>query len=244
MQWEDITGSTQLTVVKNSITFTTTVSARFWLIDTPSPAEVVDLATRLYREACVVPYLGRFVVYAKRVSNEPVEAKLRVLCVTDDKPEKTLELQEGFLEVARSAPVEVLDSRPHFFDLRGNLLAVDIGKPGDCPYLNVLAFRENRQPVTVQLRDSDAPARGQLALFRQPFDTQDKKQPEPICVLNLDLPSCTAALSATRRDLTPSKTQYDAQNQRVLVFDEELFKAKLKLGESPLSANRSVLSND
>lgn len=47
----------------------------------------------------------RFVVYAKRVS--PLEARLRVFVMTDDREDKTLEQQEHFTEVAKSRDVEV-----------------------------------------------------------------------------------------------------------------------------------------
>ena len=52
-----------------------------------------------------MPYMAKFVVYAKRDSAE--EGRLRVFCVTDDKDEKTLEKQEKFYEVARSRDIEV-----------------------------------------------------------------------------------------------------------------------------------------
>lgn len=51
----------------------------------------------------------RFVVFAKRV--DPLEARLRVFCMTDDKEDKTLEHQEHFTEVAKSRDVEVIVRR-------------------------------------------------------------------------------------------------------------------------------------
>lgn len=47
----------------------------------------------------------RFVVFAKRT--DPLEARLRVFCMTDDREDKTLEHQEHFTEVAKSRDVEV-----------------------------------------------------------------------------------------------------------------------------------------
>jgi len=44
-------------------------------------------------------------VFAKRI--DPLEARLRVFCMTDDKEDKTLEHQEHFTEVAKSRDVEV-----------------------------------------------------------------------------------------------------------------------------------------
>lgn len=56
----------------------------------------------LHRLVC---FVFRFVVFAKRV--DPLEARLRVFCMTDDKEDKTLENQEHFTEVAKSRDVEV-----------------------------------------------------------------------------------------------------------------------------------------
>lgn len=80
-------------------------------MDTPNPGEALDVAKRLYSEQCQVPYMARFLVYAKRI--DPNEARLRCFCVTDDRLEKTLELQEKFIEVARSNPVEVRIREPY-----------------------------------------------------------------------------------------------------------------------------------
>lgn len=49
--------------------------------------------------------MAKFVVFAK--SHDPIEARLRCFCMTDDKVDKTLEQQEHFAEVARSRDVEV-----------------------------------------------------------------------------------------------------------------------------------------
>lgn len=49
--------------------------------------------------------MAKFVVFAKRMS--PVEARIRVFCMTDDKEDKTLEHQEHFTEIAKSKDIEV-----------------------------------------------------------------------------------------------------------------------------------------
>jgi len=63
------------------------------------------MATTLYDEVISVPFMCKFVLFAKRRSL--TEARLRLFCMTDDKMEKTLEGQERFIEVARSRDVEV-----------------------------------------------------------------------------------------------------------------------------------------
>lgn len=79
---------------------------RFWLIDCRQTQESVTFASQVYREIICVPYMAKFVVFAK--SHDPIEARLRCFCMTDDKVDKTLEQQENFAEVARSRDVEVV----------------------------------------------------------------------------------------------------------------------------------------
>lgn len=59
----------------------------------------------MYREVICVPYMAKFVIFAK--THDPIEARLRCFCMTDDRVDKTLEHQELFTEVARSRDVEV-----------------------------------------------------------------------------------------------------------------------------------------
>ena len=63
------------------------------------------MANDLYREVIAVPFMSRFVVFAKRY--DVTEARLRIFCMTDDKIDKTLENQEQFNEIARSRDIEV-----------------------------------------------------------------------------------------------------------------------------------------
>uniref|UniRef100_A0AAX7U5L1 ZU5 domain-containing protein n=1 Tax=Astatotilapia calliptera TaxID=8154 RepID=A0AAX7U5L1_ASTCA len=141
-QWEDITGTTPLTFVNDCVSFTTNVSARFWLADCHQIPETVGLATQLYRELICVPYMAKFVVFAKM--NDSVESSLRCFCMTDDKVDKTLEQQENFEEVARSKDIEVLEGRPIYVDCYGNL--APLTKAGQQLVLNFYAFKENRLP--------------------------------------------------------------------------------------------------
>lgn len=101
-------------------------------MDCRNIAEATKMATELYIHATHVPFMAkwvifgliffrrlallmifplkciryRFVVFAKRI--DPLEARLRVFCMTDDKEDKTLEQQEHFMEVAKSRDVEVI----------------------------------------------------------------------------------------------------------------------------------------
>lgn len=93
--------------------------------------------------------MAKFVVFAKRVS--PLEARVRVFCMTDDKEDKTLEHQEHFTEIAKSRDIEVLQNKDVFMEFAGNL--VPILQSGDQPKLGFQAFRENRLAFTMRLRD-------------------------------------------------------------------------------------------
>ena len=79
---------------------------RFWLMDCTNVRDSTRMAANLYNEIISVPFMSKFVLFAKRRSI--TEARLRIFCMTDDKVEKTLEGQEHFVEVARSRDVEVL----------------------------------------------------------------------------------------------------------------------------------------
>ena len=84
---------------------------RYWLMETRNPDNVTSDARLLFRKLTAVPYSVKVVVFAQ-VSPDGTEAHLRIFCVTDDKIDKTLEKQTGFVEVARSREVEVCEGRP------------------------------------------------------------------------------------------------------------------------------------
>ncbi|XP_062927646.1 ankyrin-3 isoform X4 [Mobula hypostoma] len=183
-QWEDITGTTPLTFVSEGVSFTTNVSARFWLVDCHQVPETVSLATQLYRELICVPYMAKFVVFAKM--HDPVEARLRCFCMTDDKVDKTLEQQENFTEVARSKDIEVLEGKPIFVDCYGNL--VPLAKAGQQLVFNFYAFKENRLPFGVKVRDNSQEPCGRLSFLKEPKTSKGLPQ-AAICNLNITLPA-------------------------------------------------------
>ncbi|XP_059803368.1 ankyrin-3 isoform X3 [Hypanus sabinus] len=183
-QWEDITGTTPLTFVSEGVSFTTNVSARFWLVDCHQVPETVSLATQLYRELICVPYMAKFVVFAKM--HDPVEARLRCFCMTDDKVDKTLEQQENFTEVARSKDIEVLEGKPIFVDCYGNL--VPLAKAGQQLVFNFYAFKENRLPFGVKVRDNGQEPCGRLSFLKEPKTSKGLPQ-AAICNLNITLPA-------------------------------------------------------
>uniref|UniRef100_A0A8C1YDZ2 Ankyrin 2a, neuronal n=1 Tax=Cyprinus carpio TaxID=7962 RepID=A0A8C1YDZ2_CYPCA len=182
-QWEDITGSTPLTFINQCVSFTTNVSARFWLIDCRQIQESVNFSSQLYREIICVPYMAKFVIFAKTL--DPIEARLRCFCMTDDKMDKTLEQQENFTEVARSRDVEVLEGKPIFADCFGNL--VPLTKSGQHHVFSFYAFKENRLSLFIKIRDSTQEPCGRLSFTKEPR-TYRSLNHSAICNLNICLP--------------------------------------------------------
>ncbi|XP_054860257.1 ankyrin-3-like isoform X45 [Amphiprion ocellaris] len=193
-QWEDITGTTPLTFVNDCVSFTTNVSARFWLADCHQIPETVALASQLYRELICVPYMAKFVVFAKM--NDPVESRLRCFCMTDDKVDKTLEQQENFEEVARSKDIEVLEGRPIYVDCYGNL--APLTKAGQQLVLNFYAFKENRLPFCVKVRDPSQEPCGRLTFLKECKTTKGLPQ-TAVCNLNITLPAVKKTEKPERR---------------------------------------------
>ncbi|OWK06897.1 hypothetical protein Celaphus_00018502, partial [Cervus elaphus hippelaphus] len=219
-QWEDITGTTPLTFVNECVSFTTNVSARYGYYCTEKPLklcaqmsfvllcfidslkESVTFASQVYREIICVPYMAKFVVFAK--SHDPIEARLRCFCMTDDKVDKTLEQQENFAEVARSRDVEVLEGKPIYVDCFGNL--VPLTKSGQHHIFSFFAFKENRLPLFVKVRDTTQEPCGRLSFMKEPKSTRGLVH-QAICNLNITLPIYT------KIDMTSEKNQQDEQER-------------------------------
>uniref|UniRef100_A0A3Q2XGV1 Ankyrin 1 n=1 Tax=Hippocampus comes TaxID=109280 RepID=A0A3Q2XGV1_HIPCM len=212
-QWEDITGTTKLMYANSCANFTTNVSA-FWLADCPRTAEAVTFANLLYRELMAVPYMAKFVIFAKM--NEAREGRLRCYCMTDDKMDKTLELHENFTEVARSRDIELMEGMPLHLECSGNL--VPIRKATQQPRtFSFQAFRDNRLPVSVKVRDSNKDATGFLSFLRKCTKYEDAQH--VLCNLNIAMPPCIKVVGSEerRRTLTPLalRERYSALNEPI-----------------------------
>ncbi|WKY03205.1 hypothetical protein Q1695_004726 [Nippostrongylus brasiliensis] len=209
-QWEDITGTTQLTFTGDEVSFTTTVSARFWLMDCQTPRDAARMAQEVYNEAISIPYMAKFAVFARRTF--PVEGQLRVFCMTDDKEDKTLEKQEHFKLIAKSRDVEVLKGKHQFLEFAGNL--VPVTKSGDQLSLYFLPFQENRLAFMVKTRskdDTEAATEGRIAFMSEPKIRAESLPPQqPICTLAISLPEYTGEtpVIAVKKDTTPFDVRY------------------------------------
>ncbi|XP_042326247.1 ankyrin-2 [Sceloporus undulatus] len=224
-QWEDITGTTPLTFVNECVSFTTNVSARFWLIDCRQIQESVTFASQVYREIICVPYMAKFVVFAK--SQDPIEARLRCFCMTDDKVDKTLEQQENFAEVARSRDVEVLEGKPIYVDCFGNL--VPLTKSGQHHIFSFYAFKENRLPLFVKVRDTTQEPCGRLSFMKEPKSSRGLVH-QAICNLNITLPVYT------KTEMTSEKHDDETESTETSILKSHL------VNEVPVLASPDLLS--
>uniref|UniRef100_H0Y0K1 Ankyrin-1 n=1 Tax=Otolemur garnettii TaxID=30611 RepID=H0Y0K1_OTOGA len=224
-QWEDITGTTKLVYANECANFTTNVSARFWLSDCPRTAEAVNFATLLYKELTAVPYMAKFVIFAKM--NDPREGRLRCYCMTDDKVDKTLEQHENFVEVARSRDIEVLEGMSLFAELAGNL--VPVKKAAQQRNFLFQSFRENRLAIPVKVRDSSREPAGSLSFLRKAMKYEDTQH--ILCHLNIAMPPCTKGSIADdrRRTLTPLALRYSVLSESTLGFLSGTDRADMKM---------------
>lgn len=151
--------------------------------------------------------MAKFVVFAKRV--DPLEARLRVFCMTDDKEDKTLEHQEHFTEVAKSRDVEVLEDKPQYIEFAGNL--VPITKSGEQLSFSFRAFRENRLPFSVRVKDQHAEAVSRCLFMRESKLPKGEPPQQPICILNIVLPDdiVVDTISLTSTDSSKKIEHFD-----------------------------------
>ncbi|XP_057185806.1 ankyrin-2b isoform X2 [Triplophysa rosa] len=235
-QWEDITGTTPLTFTSDCASFTTNVSARFWLIDCRQLQESVNFATQVYREIICVPYMAKFVIFAK--THDPIEARMRCFCMTDDKMDKTLEQQENFTEVARSRDVEVLEGKPIYVDCFGNL--VPLTKSGQHHVFIFYAFKENRLALFIKIRDNTQEPCGRLSFTKDPRSYRSLTH-SAICNLNITLPVYSKESDSEQEpDEETSRTleKYDEDTETT----ETTFLKTQLIQDSPALASPDLLS--
>nr|XP_029530616.1 ankyrin-2 isoform X5 [Oncorhynchus nerka] len=232
-QWEDITGTTPLTFINDCVSFTTNVSARFWLIDCRQVQESVNFSSSVYREIICVPYMAKFVIFAK--THDPIEARLRCFCMTDDKMDKTLEQQENFTEVARSRDVEVLEGKPIYADCFGNL--VPLTKSGQHHLFSFFAFKENRLALFIKIRDNTQDPCGRLSFMKEPRSYRSLAH-NAICNLNITLPS----YSKISRNL--EKYDEDTTSTETTVRKGDLIRDSTALASPDLLSDVSEMKQD
>ncbi|XP_075160036.1 ankyrin 2 isoform X2 [Haematobia irritans] len=171
-------------------------------MDCRNISDATKMATELYKEVIHVPFIAKFVVFAKKV--EPYEARLRVFCMTDDREDKTLEKMELYTQVAKSRDVEVLEGKPQYIEMAGNL--VPVTKSGEQLQLPFKAFRENRLPFTVRVKDQHADIVGRTLFMKEPKVAKGEPPQQPICILNIVLPETVIpdSITAFSDKITPT----------------------------------------
>ncbi|XP_031357616.1 ankyrin-3-like isoform X3 [Photinus pyralis] len=225
--WEDVTGSTPLSFVKDCVSFTTTVSARFWLMDCRNVSESARMATELYTHHAHVPFMAKFVVFAKRIS--VLEARVRVFCMTDDKEEKTLEHQEQFTEIAKSRDIEVLEGKDIYMEFSGNL--VPILQSDDQPKFCFQAFRENRLAFTMRLRDADDEATTRIVFKSDPKVARGEPTQIPLCTLNLVLPKDVCPDRSSQSDLLSLEKDHSYLHHGGISKPDTIHRADFRLSD-------------
>ncbi|XP_016396324.1 ankyrin-2b [Sinocyclocheilus rhinocerous] len=235
-QWEDITGTTPLTFTNDCVSFTTNVSARFWLIDCRQVQESVNFATQVYREIICVPYMAKFVIFAK--THDPIEARLRCFCMTDDKMDKTLEQQENFTEVARSRDVEVLEGKPIYVDCFGNL--VPLTKSGQHHVFSFYAFKENRLALFIKIRDNTQEPCGRLSFTKEPRSYRTLTH-SAICNLNITLPAYSKESDSEQEPDEETSRTLEKYDEDTETTETSFLKTQL-IRDSPALASPDLLS--
>ncbi len=81
---------------------------------------------------------------------------------------------------------QVLEGKAQYIEMAGNL--VPVTKSGDQLYINFHAFRENRLPFNVRIRDSNLEPVGRIAFMKEPKVSRGEAPQSPICNLNINLP--------------------------------------------------------
>ncbi|XP_024889284.1 ankyrin-2-like isoform X1 [Temnothorax curvispinosus] len=218
-QWEDVTGSTPLTFMNDRVSFTTTVSARFWLMDCRNIGAVPKMATELYEASLHVPYITNFIIYSKRM--DVLEATLRILCMTDGKEGMhTLERQEEFTEIVKSRDVEALDGKDLYIEFSGNL--VPVTKSGMQLKFTFRAFRQNRLSFHVKVKDPLLDPVARMLFMREPKVAKGEPPQQPVCVLNIVLPE-----TIVKHDIQKRLKGYEDSN----IINQKLdyYKSKYKM---------------
>jgi len=86
--------------------------------------------------------------------------------------------------------MQVLDGKPQYVELAGNLALVS--KSGDQPSVLFRAFRENRLPFVVRVRNATHDASGRLAFVPESRAARPTAASDvvitPTCTLNITLP--------------------------------------------------------
>lgn len=240
--WEDVTGSTPLTVTDDCASFTTTVSARFWMMNCQNVSDATKLATELYREMLLVPFDVRIVVLGKRL--DALEGRLLVMTITDRYAYETLLQQEHYTEVAHSTSVRFLDGKDVYLEFSGNL--VPVTKSGSQPMLTFEAFKDNRVEFTVRVKHHEENPSGRIYFMNEPKVPKGEQSQTPACVLDVELPERIAPRAGKSQVdyLNLDQSGFDALKDELSFHWGGDHNNSLGPGSLPYSHDRQVNGHD
>ncbi|XP_076368167.1 uncharacterized protein LOC143255805 isoform X3 [Tachypleus tridentatus] len=201
-KWEDVTWSTPLSFINGCVSFTTSVSARFWLLDYRQSNSASKYANELYQEVITVPFMAKVAVFTK-------QSELQVFCITDDKEENVLEIQKHYIQIAVCTDVEVLEGKPYYLEFFGNLAPVTNVEEKLC--LTFQAFRENKLSFFVRAKDPLQDAAGRIVFMREPKSGQEHLSQTPVCDLYITLPDLNKVDAEEDDDVLTLKRNYKPQ---------------------------------
>jgi len=128
--------------------------------------------------------------------------------------------------------LQVLESKQQFLEFAGNI--VPVTKSGVQLSLTFRAFRENRLPFTVRVKDGTADAVGRVAFMREPRAGRGEPPQTPICNLNIVLPSSvTPEFAPSEPDLHALQKKYGFLHDVGLVYGTAKPEAIHKVHRSP-----------
>lgn len=197
-------------------------------MDCRNISDATKMATELYSYMAHVPFMAKFVIFAKRSDNN--EAKLRVFCMTDDKEDKTLEQQEHFTEVAKSRDIEVCEGRNIYLEFAGNI--VQVLKSGEQLNMKFSAFKENRLAFNVRIKETEDNI-GRIIFMNEPKVAKGEPAQTPLCTLNFELPDkCGDTESHSEVDISSSdKLNHKFTTNFFITKHEDILRADIRVSD-------------
>ena len=107
-------------------------------------------------------------------------------CVLRTSVSYTTTFGRKYLSVVAFRPTQVLEGKSNWIEMAGNL--VPVTKSGEQLHLPFRAFRENRLPFTIRIRDTNQEPVARVAFMRDPKQQRGDAPQTPICSLNIELP--------------------------------------------------------
>lgn len=119
----------------------------------------------------------------------------------------------------------MLEGKLQYLEFAGNL--VPVTKSGEQLSLTFQAFRENRLPFTIRVKDPHQEPMGRVAFMREPRVGRGEPPQSPICNLNIVLPDVCIVFQIKKKS-----TFFICINLFVSYSSFEIFRLTLPLYQS------------